>query len=593
VPTGTFSDCLQIPVLAPGRYTLELVGNYIAFPPAPTSTVAPAGATMTLTPPSGAPGTIVHVTGVYPGGPPPSTSPGSVSLCWGGCRTGLVVGMSIAWSAGGHFSGTFEVPTDPWIGPDGIVVPRSGPVSVGIECFSMEPSPLCFGVSDASATFQLVASGPQRCETVATCASLAVTPAETVEAGEIVQASGWMPTPTLPDSEGQFTLVWATQTATPSLTTRVGPAPGGLIDDFLLADVPLTVVPNPAWSTLVGPRPALIQANAIGNLQSDPTNDADLALCTGAEVQVSRTAGASWQDMPVTGAIGVSSASGCQGAWIDRDHPASAWVAGEVPTSPDNTASGYVGSYTTNRGASWQTVPVPPGVSATSFGGFRVSGDVVQALFTNFSVTPAPGLSVVQTADGGLTWHAASLACPATGPCVTWGPAAPGNCAAQGAGQSVLTSDDGGATWQDNINPAAWSSICSAAYLVSLRSGQVLLLSGGYRSPFGPMLSNDGGRTWTVVALPTLVSTDPIAAGPVSPSVLLLPNGTLLGFGYGGSPGAALAPGRSSWCSVAAAGLGDPGSVQRYEVIGSALWWTAEEGTRLEAKSAPLGGASC
>lgn len=593
-PSASFDDCLQVPKLAPGSYTVELLGTHIGeFPPS-TIGPAPSGTTMTLTPASGPPGTRIMISGYYPGGPPTSVTPESIEVCWGGCTpNGLIVGMTIQWNDDGHFSGATRFPTDPWIGQGRVAPLRTEDVTVGLECFRQNPGPFCLGHTDVSATFHLIAEGPQPCEKVLDCATLSVSPTVVVP-GEEIRVSGHMPIPTLVNDLGQFKLAWATETATPSLTADLK-APtqrGGEFNTFLLATSTLTVAANPLWSVLHNPRPVFVQPNGIGNLQSDPSSPKDLALCSGPSISTSRDGGATWQSVSVTGAAGLSTGAGCAGAWIDLDQPDSSWVAGTVSTSPDNTEAGFVGSYTTDRGRSWRAVPVPSGLAATDFGGFRVDGDNVAALFSDHQQSQ-PSLVVLETTDGGHAWHPGTLGCPSSGPCVTWGPAAPGNCAKFGDIQNVLTSSDAGVTWQPVENPAATGNTCAPAYLVSLSSGDLALLEGGVRSSFGPMVSSDGGATWAVVTVPTVAQPpDSGETEPEIPSTLLLPDGSLLGFGTGAGH-QLLLPGDAAWCEETYAALESPPYDERYEVIGSRLWWIDASGARPVPRSVALRTLSC
>lgn len=571
-PSGSFRECLQLPDLAPGRYALRLEGSFV--PPSassgPTGAGSLGGADLALAPASGPPGGAVSFSGTYAGGPPVDSTTGTVDVCWSGCATGLLIPSSVTWS-GPHFAGVFEVPTEPWIGPAGVVVPADGAVTVGLECFSMDVAPACFGNGAAAVSFRVTGAVGSLCATVSSCAALSVTPTAAAPGADI-EVSGWIPVPSAPIAAGNFVLAWATETATPSLARDVATPPAPFT--LLLATAGLTVGAAPAWAGVGGSAPVLIQPNALGNLQSDPASAMDLAECSASGVEVSRTGGASWRLLPTSGAPWLAFGGRCDAAWIDGTHPQSAWVVSRITINFGQGVPAYLGSETTDGGATWKGIPIPDGVSGREFGGFLVDGGTVAALYVEPGV-PAPGapVAVVATSDGGATWQPANLPCPSVGPCVRWGPAMVVNCAAGGAqgGQGVLFSPDR-THWEEASNPATVSSPCAPAYLETLGSGQVLWLSGGPRVAFPSLMSADGGKTWQAFAVPPLPAS---LGGPAEEDLLDLPSGSLLAFGVTATAVPLLPARATAWCAAAGSPLP---LAARYEAFGSKLWWASAAG---------------
>ncbi len=126
---------------------------------------------ITLEPAFGPPGTVVQISGFYPGvaaGAVPEAAADHVDLCWDGCPGGLSVSaVPVQWSdtMPGQFSGlSFTVPQAPWLtasGPHDLV---SGDYAVGLQCLTPPGGSLVGGCAtrapDASATFTLTDAAP-------------------------------------------------------------------------------------------------------------------------------------------------------------------------------------------------------------------------------------------------------------------------------------------------------------------------------------------------------------------------------------------------------------------------------------------------
>src|ERR1019366_6211942 len=100
------------------------------------------------------------------------------------------------------------------------------------------------------------------------------------------------------------------------------------------------------------------------------------------------------------------------------------------------------GLYTSDGGVTWHFVPSPPGYADTDFGGFHVIGRHVEALFANRNGNAAydarTTVATETTSNGGVTWSASTLGCPIDGPCTTFGPYVPDNCAMTSQPEAVL-----------------------------------------------------------------------------------------------------------------------------------------------------------
>jgi len=588
-PDGSIDACFHLPALDPGHYTLELVGGGAERKHPLTSPHR--GTTITLVPPAGPPGTLVHINGFYPGAmvPPPSPVTDIVAVCWDGCLTGLNGAGFVNWAPNGHFGIDYRVPLTAWLAADGPRPLVSGKHVIAIGCIGSQRNGQrgCgSATSDAEASFDLVAPSSQRCGFHQPCATLQIIP-ELAIPGEAVYVAGWAPT-------GVNGLVLKRSTSTASVPSNQRPKTA-----HVFASAQVTVLPGMQWHDLGSARPLLIQRNGLFSLASDLLNPNDLAYCPDTGIQISRDSGTTWTTFPTASLARVVAATdyppllgayglpiGCAGAVIDHDHRQSAWVSVDTIKrnqggAPPSYLSGY---FTTDGGANWAAVPIPQGATGGDFGGFRVSGNAVQALFVTASTAArapgeAPSFSVVETSDGGHSWQLSHLRCPDQGPCVTWGPATPERCAA-GGGQFIIYSRDAGADWATPAFPGP-VNICSVTYLVSLNGARVLLLGGGTYRPFAAQVSQDGGERWEVVTLPRLPPT-PHQEAQTAPqaNLLLLPDGTLLAFGGGIAATQLLAPSARAWCAYSGPQLAASSDAE-YEIIGNRLWW-------LPAKSVPL-----
>ena len=239
------------------------------------------------------------------------------------------------------------------------------------------------------------------------------------------------------------------------------------------------------WSEIGWSESPLIQVAGGRGLAPDPANPSVLAYCVPGGVRVSRDGGSTWAAVAVRGVLQKAREAGfalghldtkeqdvqCRAVAVDRAHSEAVFATFMGSPADAGSFPFYLLPFATaDGGRSWQSVRPPAGREAF-FGGFAVSGGTVRALFYNLAAEGdccAPGPSIVGvTSDGGRTWAAGTEACPARGPCVTWGPEATGNCAKGQPHQSVRHSGDGGRSWSSPSWPAMVST-CSPASLVSL-----------------------------------------------------------------------------------------------------------------------------
>jgi len=578
------------------------------------------GAWLHISPPSGAPGTVVTVTGHLPGLPaanPSQPAWESGSICWDGCRGGLRLNPTWHWSTQRHgmFSTTFTVPAVPWLTAAGPHAPSSGNYAVGIRCLGPVVPGCALRGPQAVASFRLIAPAPTLCAAGQACARLALDPAAAAP-GSRVKVSGWAPLTqifgsspsgySLVLSPGSQTVGQVSQSASGDLagTFTVPPSLGGSplqpgvhtlslqyyfgrgirID---LAPTPLPVQAAPSWSSLGAVRPLWIRASRAlsGSLLAGSSlTGGTVAVCpAGGGIQWSADGGSPWSDVPTAGAIPVASPSPyvfqpgdsgapCASALPDPVHTGTFYVTFDLVHASCGCAPPYipVGYLTADGGKTWRPVPPPKGFTAGDFGGFQVHGRAVQAVFVGGArqaqAGTAAALAVQQTTDGGRTWHAAALGCPASGPCVRWGPRPTSvNACMSRWMRGVLGSNDGGRTWSTRT---AADTCQGTVELAATGPASLLLISGG--AAFPVEASGDAGETWRALGLPTLPA--PAGTQPPGryPGLRLLPTGALAA--PDGTTLQLLPPGASAWCP--AAGVSVPQGASGFAVIGGRFWWT-------------------
>jgi len=276
---------------------------------------------------------------------------------------------------------------------------------------------------------------------------------------------------------------------------------------------------------------------------------------------------------------------------------APAVVAGFGVAPPDqNPLYADVALLTRDGGKTWTPLPTPPNVKVDSFGGFRYQGDAVAAVFSpsgDGSQASYPAPSVEMSSDAGRSWRATKLACPTSGPCITFGSFQPGNCAKDGAYEPVMASTDGGHDWAlttlDQNLDACWPT-----QLLTGADGSEVLVDSS--STFTVERSTDGGRTWHNITVPPVP--DRQVDGSYDGATIALPDGSLLAVGQDITRlWMLLRPGAMSWCDVRTPTTinqnflfyGDP------RAIGDQLWWltSANDSTGATAHHIALAELTC
>ncbi len=370
---------------------------------------------------------------------------------------------------------------------------------------------------------------------------------------------------------------------------------------LLLAPTAFEITTAPAWSALPPCVPRWIQPSSGLLSQAmivDPSNPARLAYCTPGAIRVSQNSGASWVSVP-TGPVAALLASGpydlgqspaaCTSVTLDGAHPQSFYTVFMTTNKQYGAPPEYfMGFFTMDGGKTWQPMPTPPESQTPPmverFGGFWSDGNLVQALFLG-DVTggdqQAPPVLVKQTTDGGLTWGAASLACPSSGPCLRWG-AAPSEIAGMGSGlpQWVMASQDNGQTWA-TTGQSVELRMNGPHELAAFSQNEAVVVSGDATYPL--RYTPDGGKTWQALALPSL-------PGSIQFNGLqLLPDGSLVAMSIDTGAWYGLAPAAQAWCPLSVTIPGD------YPVLlqaaGDKLWWFSPVDQSLQ--STPLSRFEC
>src|SRR5581483_9359556 len=260
---------------------------------------------------------------------------------------------------------------------------------------------------------------------------------------------------------------------------------------------------GPDWASLGLVAPLWVARSTPIVGQSFASVAGRIAYCAPGGIPLSRDGGATWTIISTAPVLQAAATSGYP-LLTTGDVPPACTALALDPTYPDSlyavfpSARGpygappiiFVGYHTADGGQGWQPIPTPPGIDREQFGGFQVDGTAVQALFARPASTAGtpPGFLLEQTADGGQSWASPPLVdCPATGPCVRWGPApnAIGSCAMHARIQPVEVSSDGGQSW----SPAGFGgeavetglggvNACALNELAALAEREVLLLTG-------------------------------------------------------------------------------------------------------------------
>jgi len=332
-------------------------------------------------------------------------------------------------------------------------------------------------------------------------------------------------------------------------------------------------------------------------LTVDPQNQERLAYCASDEILVSLDSGITWDAIPTTGAASAAAEQGfmlysgdspsgstCLSVILDPIHPSTFYAiftaAAEQFGAPPIF---YMGFFTTNGGDTWQLVPAPDSSTIEDFGGFWNLGEEgIEALFN--SNAQAEKIAVLETNDGGETWQSGGLSCPASGPCVRWGPA-PSNIPGMGSPlpQGILSSSDGGSTWE-TIDPPVELRAPAPNQLVAISETEISIISGGISLTESgsetPALrgSQDAGASWQPVSLPPL--SDVEVNQNYFPGLQFLSNHTYISQGVEDNAWYWLSPEMPIWCPVNTDQL--PAYPLLLQNVGDQVWWVDQEAQQAE-----------
>src|SRR5438067_10241569 len=592
---GAFSACLRVGPVAAGSY--QITARSFSKT-AIVGTINPPGSWITLTPPSGPPGTVVAVSAFVPGTTPESRRVQYSDLCWASCNA-LAGTSEIEWSSStpGKVTLHFTVPAAPWFTGTRVTPLHPGRYSVVVPCAITfeKPSGLC---TDAGLEgyFELTGGGSGLCQADANCAVLEASPGKGPP-GTLLAVNGWAP---LTGLNGGGFLQMAIEGHPPQ--SKLGsalPPP--------IASIPFSVTAAPAWAGRPVIHPVTIQRTGMDSIGVDPGNSRRFAYCGNGAIKLTTNAGSTWSTVSLAGVRAASAPTNypipgsfaaspltCTSVALDSRYAATLYaVFSAVPRNSGPPPFYFVAYVTRNSGRTWQPVPVPAKSEMGRFGGFRGSPSGVQALFWSQTTTDSsqpPQFLVEQTTDGGRSWQAASLRCPVSGPCIGLGPQDNGRCMAVGVWQAIEISTDGGRSWSSPGWPGRLSA-CATSELVGTTSVGVIALEP--RSEYPLVLSSDGGSSWQAIGLPSLLGAD-AEAGNLPESLHLLPDGRLL---VAGSRWYLLGPGAAAWCAVTAAPPISNGEWSASPLlIGDRLYWsdpTAGAAVGVTLRSFPISAVHC
>ncbi len=618
---GAITACLRVGALSPGNYSIAIqaVGSANGSESANSGTGGSARSSavptveLTLSPPSGNPGSKLEITGVIAA--PMASQPSHAQVCWDGCGTGLQYqGVPIKWVAPTKFTASIVVPAAPWmkIGEDKVTSLAAGGHKVSIACLNLVKG--CgLGGSDGSATFDLLTSSrsPSWCTSPTACARLEVTPKVALP-GNVVKISGFAPLQSIigSDQPYQFELM-VTPGIPPADEITFSPTSKGAVM-ALIGHAVLAVGSPPSFATLGKVSPSAQIFDGATPISENPANPGQIVWCSQGQIGISGLNGNQGISTSEAGKELVSLGYGLMGAALpncDSVALADGGSAGKIVLASFSVAPKFqappfvdVALQTADGGNHWTPVSIPAGAQMGGFAGFRYLGSSLQALFTRGSgETPTSGsfqsAPLVETLKSGDTnWVPGTFQCPLQGPCVTFGSYIPGNCAMNGSLQSVLHSTDSGSSWSQPVWPTEVQS-CWPSELIPISIQTELLISSG--SKYFVRESVDGGSSWKVISLPAIPGATPgYGFSGTSAEIQMLANGSLLATGQRGSRYGwdLLNPGSNIWCPVKGLPVGVQSSSKFAPVrqLGDTLYWIPpSNGSNAVLKSVRTASVKC
>lgn len=592
---GIFKGCLRVGTLGAGSYFVALRPvipggrGVVEGQPTATSGGGPK-VTIGVSPEVGKPGTTISVTGQLSA--PLVNRPAKVNLCWDGCASGLEYFKTpIRWLSPTRFNARIAVPEAPWFDyADQVVVQDvPGTYAVSLDCRALELD-CSASASTRSSGFRLVGSGISylRCQKWSACADLGV-PYTTVYPGDVVMVTGFAPVFSLqgglPDSP-QIVLV---KRHTPGLPVREI-SNNGMVVPEIVSSATVNVGESPEFNTLGKIHPVNIAYGGTSPITQNPSNPGQTGWCSGDNIFLSTPKGTSGIStalaLSVLSNLGYTGMGGnaplCTSLGIGDGGRSGKVVlaAFRVQLRDDPLRVANVALSSSDGGADWMPIPIPPGSFPEGFAGFRYAGSSLQALFAPSVSSTEPttpdenAVPLVETLGaGGLTWHRGVYSCPQRGSCILFGSTIAGLCTSGSEFQPIFYSTDFGRRW---ARPSWANAVdnCNGSQLVSVSSDVSLLIEGGSR--YHIRESTDGGSSWIYVSLPAIPGEDSTVdsyGGNTHTEMLMLPNGSLLASGAPGGAGDWLfmSAGSKSWCNV----TGVPKEVQSSS-SGSALYLVGE-----------------
>lgn len=572
-----------------------------SLPSARETATAPAASrdSITLSPDSGPPGTIVTVHGFIPSMQklPFKILNTSVigNLAFGGFASGLeYAAPATNWSRTnpGHFTVTFQVPKTAWLTPNGTHSLTDGPYSVAINCF-VAPSSLkgcAQRPGQATATFTLtnVPSTP------APKPYLHLSPAA-AKPGDTVHVSGWAPVTEMIGVPFPYNITWSqngqTSTAvsgslTQSLTGQLSgsfqvPAanssPGiahvGLRYLFIPNDAAVALAPTAirvlaplAWQSLAIPKSVANTSNANAIAKAGPRMA--MPSQTPGSFLASDDGGRAWHAISVAAINSISQKFGYPTDWmasssgpvvssvlLDVHDPSSFFITvGAIKKQYGSAPPVFYTPYdSTNGGAAWHAVPVPQGFTQGDFGGFFKSRKGVIAAWVKGS-----DARFELTSNDGATWKLGAYTPPVNGLSLQFGPFSdqyPG----MGIGITDPVLRHQGTRWVPSTTVSATVSQAPPSQLDALHGATLLI---NPMSAYQLELTQNAGKSWQYVRIPT------VPGGPAE-RLMMLQIGSLLA--EGANHWYVLAPHKTRWQPVPEAIL--PNSFETIQQWGSTLWW--------------------
>lgn len=486
-----------------------------------------AAPTITISPASGPPGTVVTIRGLVPGMTAAHHAATEFTLCLDGCVTGYTFwSRPVSWSGPDRFVTHFMIPRTVLLTSRGPLVLRRGTATIGVTCIGPDFAG-CGSTTEARAEFHLTRGlRAPPCAGKSACGSLHLS-STTLEPGQLVQIRGWAPLAPAPGqpyalilSRGQASVQvgQATQDRSGDLTGtfRVPASASGLgvvrggrytlslqYQFFYAPGAPrrtrgVRIVRSGGETLSFSPRAVHVASamswKSLGQVSVTSVKwsmplpftargapPLAFAYCVPGGIETTTNGGASWRLVPTSEAVTRS------GATTFHIFGAPVPLCQSVTLDPSTAATLYAsfravdlryGAYppplfsvlyeTRDFGASWEPVTPPNGYTPGDFG----------------------GISVLPAEDGRKAEAVAIFGHAGNNPRTADG--------RPSADVSAVATTDGGRTWQTEPLACPLEGPC-------LRFGAMPGLQPAMASvSLQPLItSRDGGKTWHVLPWPT------------------------------------------------------------------------------------------